>query len=192
MSHYNVNCSVPKTLIQHLIRWVISVGSNSAPERDDAGVDPRDGDLARTGAARQGRRSTPAQSTEDKIGPYELQDFNLYYITAARLRAKQGRVPGLARLGRRTAATGRPASRPRQRRQYDLPTIKQVAGGFPVPLLPDQPVQTLGDAERPEGRLRRLAVAARRLARTVGWQRQRLARRIGTQRPEGMTLRPTP
>ena len=26
MSHYNVNAGVPKTLIQHLIRWVIGVG----------------------------------------------------------------------------------------------------------------------------------------------------------------------
>ena len=26
MSHYNVNAGVPKTLIQHLIRWVIAIG----------------------------------------------------------------------------------------------------------------------------------------------------------------------
>src|SRR5207247_9752010 len=26
MSHYHVNCSVPKTLIQHLIAWVIASG----------------------------------------------------------------------------------------------------------------------------------------------------------------------
>src|SRR5262249_2438674 len=30
MSHYNVNVSVPKTLIQHLIRWVISSGQFDA------------------------------------------------------------------------------------------------------------------------------------------------------------------
>jgi NAD+ synthase (glutamine-hydrolysing) len=76
MSHYNVNAGVPKTLIQHLIRWVISshqfdheVGSileaildtEISPELVPAGADQA------------------LQSTEGKIGPYELQDFNLFY-----------------------------------------------------------------------------------------------------------------
>jgi NAD+ synthase (glutamine-hydrolysing) len=78
MSHYNVNASVPKTLIQYLIRWVI------ATERFDA----------RTSSFLQGIVDTeispelipasheqPIQRTEDKIGPYPLQDFNLYYLT---------------------------------------------------------------------------------------------------------------
>jgi NAD+ synthase (glutamine-hydrolysing) len=39
MSHYNVNAGVPKTLIQHLIRWVISSdqfdqATNDAPRGD--------------------------------------------------------------------------------------------------------------------------------------------------------------
>ena len=43
------------------------------------------------------------QSTEAIVGPYALQDFNLYYTTALRLRAVEDRLPGLARVGRRGA-----------------------------------------------------------------------------------------
>jgi len=81
MSHYNVNCSVSKTLIQHLIRWVVSSGQFDqstnvtleailATEISPELVPHADGDSTK-----------PAQKTADKIGPYELQDFNLYFIT---------------------------------------------------------------------------------------------------------------
>ena len=81
MSHYNVNASVPKTLIQHLIRWVIGsaqfddetsailqsiLHTEISPELVPHAADERD---------------KPAQSTQEKIGPYELQDFNVYYVT---------------------------------------------------------------------------------------------------------------
>ena len=79
MSHYNVNASVPKTLIQHLIRWVIDTGqfdasrrarccSRSSTPRSRPSWCPGDGD-----------RASPRRARESKIGPYELQDFNLYY-----------------------------------------------------------------------------------------------------------------
>lgn len=76
MSHYNVNCGAPKTLIQHLIRW--------AANRE---FDGRTGKILMSVL---GREISPelvpveagqAQKTEDKVGPYELQDFNLFYIT---------------------------------------------------------------------------------------------------------------
>ena len=79
MSHYNVNASVPKTLIQHLIRWV--AGTRSARrrgQRDAAATSWR-----RRSApswcppARQSAR--PVQDTEAMLGPYELHDFSLYY-----------------------------------------------------------------------------------------------------------------
>jgi len=78
MSHYNPNGSVSKTLIQHLIRFVAASGdvdrktaatlhdildTEISPElipADDKGV---------------------IQSTESFVGPYALQDFNLYYLT---------------------------------------------------------------------------------------------------------------
>jgi NAD+ synthase (glutamine-hydrolysing) len=76
MSHYNVNGSVPKTLIQHLIRWSAASGHYSAtaaeilqailaqeisPELVPAGEDGK------------------LQSTEAAIGPYNLHDFFLYW-----------------------------------------------------------------------------------------------------------------
>jgi NAD+ synthase (glutamine-hydrolysing) len=76
MSHYNVNTGVPKTLIQHLIRWVIS-SRQFAPEvcatLESILATEISPELVPVGAG-----ETP-QSTEAKIGPYALQDFNLYY-----------------------------------------------------------------------------------------------------------------
>ena len=81
MSHYNVNVSVPKTLIQYLIRWVISSrqfepGTNSTLQAIlDTEISPELVPHA------TGDSSRPAQKTAETVGPYELQDFNLYYIT---------------------------------------------------------------------------------------------------------------
>ncbi len=55
MAHYNVNAGIPKTLIQHLIRWAISSQQFAPDVLIDAGSDPRHRDHARTGA-HQGRR----------------------------------------------------------------------------------------------------------------------------------------
>ena len=117
MSHYNVNASVPKTLIKHLVRWVADerLGRRGGERRccDD---DPRHRDQPRA-RARATPATQPAQSTEDAVGPYELQDFHLYYIAALRLRADQGRVPRVDRLARRRAgrlARRRPTSRATQ------------------------------------------------------------------------------
>ena len=70
MSHYNVNVSVPKTLIQYLIGWVAKSG------QFDEAVSKA---LARVLATDISPELTPNQKTEDVIGPYELQDFHLYY-----------------------------------------------------------------------------------------------------------------
>jgi NAD+ synthase (glutamine-hydrolysing) len=76
MSHYNVNGGVPKTLIQHLIRWVIGAQLFSA----EVGAI-----LARIVETEISPELVPVeagaalQSTEAKIGPYALQDFNLFY-----------------------------------------------------------------------------------------------------------------
>jgi NAD+ synthase (glutamine-hydrolysing) len=80
MSHYNVNASVPKTLISHLVRWVADtrqIGDTGA----DVLINVLETEISpelvpgKTGDA----GGKPAQVTEDFIGPYELQDFNLYY-----------------------------------------------------------------------------------------------------------------
>ncbi|MGZ5206788.1 MAG: NAD(+) synthase, partial [Caldimonas sp.] len=78
MSHYNVNASVPKTLVKHLVRWVAGNGSMSVEasrvleEIVATEVSP---ELV-PGDANQ----KPAQSSEDAVGPYELQDFHLHQI----------------------------------------------------------------------------------------------------------------
>ena len=71
MSHYNVNASVPKTLVQHLIGWVA--------ESEEFGGDVKKA-LRRVLDTEISPELVPGnQRTEDAIGPYELQDFNLYY-----------------------------------------------------------------------------------------------------------------
>ncbi|MBN8919517.1 MAG: NAD(+) synthase, partial [Rhizobiales bacterium] len=78
MSHYNVNASVSKTLIQHLIRFVAESGDVTRETATilhailDTEISPELVPADATGAI---------QSTEQKIGPYAVQDFNLYYIT---------------------------------------------------------------------------------------------------------------
>jgi NAD+ synthase (glutamine-hydrolysing) len=76
MSHYAINAGVPKTLIQYLIRWTIATKQFSEP-------------VLATLAAILATEISPelvpcdgalVQSTEAVIGPYELQDFNLYYV----------------------------------------------------------------------------------------------------------------
>ena len=75
MSHYNVNAGIPKTLIQHLIRWVIA----SAQFRPEV-LATLDAILATEISPElipAGSGEKP-QSTEAKVGPYALQDFNLF------------------------------------------------------------------------------------------------------------------
>ena len=81
MSHYNVNGSVPKTLIQHLIRYVIETAQfDSEASRILASV--LDTEISPELVPDEtGSKDAPSQSTEAKIGPYALQDFNLYYLT---------------------------------------------------------------------------------------------------------------
>jgi NAD+ synthase (glutamine-hydrolysing) len=72
MSHYNPNASVPKTLIKFLVAWVA--------ESDELGPDVKRA-LRRVLETEISPELVPGrQSTESVIGPYELQDFNLYYV----------------------------------------------------------------------------------------------------------------
>ncbi|AWB08852.1 NAD(+) synthase (plasmid) [Azospirillum humicireducens] len=77
MSHYNVNAGVPKTLIQHLIRWVGRTGQfqQEVSETLDAilktEISP---ELVPAGSDKA------LQSSESVVGPYDLQDFNLFYV----------------------------------------------------------------------------------------------------------------
>ena len=80
MSHYNVNASVPKTLIKHLVRWVAETGQIGEAHRGVL-IDILETEISPELVPSAGNDADqPGQSTEATIGPYELQDFNLYYI----------------------------------------------------------------------------------------------------------------
>ena len=140
MSHYNVNGGAPKTLIQHLIRW--------------AAKTEFDAKTARILTSVVGREISPElvpvedgaiQRTEDKVGPYELQDFNLYYLT------RFGMAPSkIAFLGYRA-----------WRDAYDLATIRKwlevflwrffTVSQFKRSAVPNGPKLLTGGALSPRG-----------------------------------------
>ncbi|MGI4802590.1 MAG: NAD(+) synthase, partial [Janthinobacterium lividum] len=121
MSHYNVNGGVPKTLIQHLIRWVVGekmfsdeagetlldiLGTEISPELipADAGV---------------------LQSTEAKIGPYALQDFNLFYTLRYGFRPSKIAFLAMHAWGDRVAGAWPPGFPEEARREYPLGVIRK-------------------------------------------------------------------
>ena len=79
MSHYSVNASVPKTLIQHLIRWVAQ-SNQFSPETSETLIDILETEISPELVPGE-ENQQPAQKTELIIGPYELQDFNNFYTT---------------------------------------------------------------------------------------------------------------
>ncbi len=120
MSHYNVNGGVPKTLIQHLLRWVMET---SLFDREVGAT------LAAILAAEISPELVPVapgeapQSTEAKVGPYELQDFNLFYTL--RYGFRPSKIAFLAQRAWRDAEAGSwPPGFPRERRRaYDREAI---------------------------------------------------------------------
>jgi NAD+ synthase (glutamine-hydrolysing) len=129
MSHYNVNASVPKTLISHLVRWVADTkqigdtGSDVLIKVLETEISP---ELVPGKAGDEGK---PAQVTENFIGPYELQDFNLYYIL------RYGFAPAKVAFLSWSAWHDRdagpwPAGGSPARNQYDLAAIKKNLGIF--------------------------------------------------------------
>ena len=120
MSHYNVNAGVPKTLIQHLIRWVIASGQfEETVSRTLASIlateispelVPAESDAA-------------VQSTQSVVGPYALQDFNLFHVL--RHGTRPPKIAFLAMHAWGDAASGDwPANFPQaERRGYALAEI---------------------------------------------------------------------
>jgi NAD+ synthase (glutamine-hydrolysing) len=130
MSHYNVNASVPKTLIQFLLRWAIDTGQYSAAasavlqsvletEISPELVPHQDPDADRPGA-----------DSESIVGPYELQDFFLYYVL--RFGYRPSKVAFLAQHAWGDRDRGRwPDLIPQERRnEYTLAEIKQWLAVF--------------------------------------------------------------
>jgi NAD+ synthase (glutamine-hydrolysing) len=126
MSHYNVNASVAKTLIQYLVRWVVNT------KQFDEGTSAT---LTSILATEISPELVPAdggaiQSTQSKVGPYELQDFHLYYITRYGLRPSK--VAFLAwHAWRDIAHGGWPPGFPDEAKHaYTISDIKKWLGVF--------------------------------------------------------------
>jgi len=122
MSHYAVNAGVPKTLIQHLIRWVVSSGECDAAVGEillailATEISP---ELIPVEAGQA------PQSTEAKVGPYELQDFNLYYTL--RYGFRPSKIAFLAQAAWRDDQAGDwpPGFPPERRHRYELAEIRR-------------------------------------------------------------------
>lgn len=76
MSMYAVNTSIPKTLIQYLVKFVAqTVDDESASTLYDIIATPISPELIPAGSD-----GSIQQKTEDLVGPYELHDFFLYHF----------------------------------------------------------------------------------------------------------------
>lgn len=157
MSHYGVNAGVPKTLIQYLIRWCVKSGQ----------FDPAtDSILEAILETKISPELVPAdeagmQSTEDKVGPYELNDFFLFHI----LRSGQPptKVAFMAWQAWHDVASGVwPSGFPdAAKHAYDLPTIRHwlelfltrffQTSQFKRSALPNSPKVSAGGSLSPRG-----------------------------------------
>ena len=157
MAHYGVNAGIPKTLIQHLIRWVVAerifsddvgrvllaiLGTEISPEL----VPAEDGE--------------PIQSTQAKIGPYALQDFTLWHVL--RRGSRPSRIAFLAEKAWADASAGQwPVGLPEEERvAYDLATIRTwellflrrfFSNQFKRSTLPNGPKVVAGGSLSPRG-----------------------------------------
>ncbi|WP_425955725.1 NAD(+) synthase [Xylanimonas sp. McL0601] len=157
MSHYVINSGVPKTLIQHLIRWVIASSQFSdetnmvLDEILDQEISP---ELVPAGD------DGVLQSTQAKIGPYELQDFTLFWTLRHGLRPSK--IAFLQWHAWHSAALGEwPPGFPHdERSEYDLATIRSwmslffrrfFANQFKRSAIPNGPKVAAGGTLSPRG-----------------------------------------
>jgi NAD+ synthase (glutamine-hydrolysing) len=129
MSHYNVNASVPKTLIQFMVRWAIDTDQFGSDVNEvlDAVLNT---EISPELVPSSGESGDELQGSEKVVGPYELQDFFLYYIL--RFGYSPGKVAFLARHAWGDREVGSwPDLIPEERRnQYSLGEIKHWLGVF--------------------------------------------------------------
>ena len=157
MAHYGVNAGIPKTLIQHLIRWVVAerlfpddvgdvlldiLGTEISPELVPA------------------HEGEPIQSTQARIGPYALQDFTLWHVL--RRGSRPSRIAFLAEKAWADASSGQwPVGLPEEERvAYDLATIRTwellflrrfFSNQFKRSTLPNGPKVVAGGSLSPRG-----------------------------------------
>ncbi|MFC6152133.1 NAD(+) synthase [Nocardioides yefusunii] len=157
MSHYNVNAGVPKTLIQHLIRWVA----------DSDEVTREVGDILRevldqeiTPELIPDTEGVKPQATQDTVGPYNLQDFTLFHLV--RRGQRPSKVAFLAMHAWRDADAGEwpPGFPDDARPAYSLAEIKKwsrvflwrfFSSQFKRSALPNGPKVSAGGTMSPRG-----------------------------------------
>ncbi len=160
MSHYTVNSGVAKTLIQHLIRWVVD-SEQFGPGGDEVNellteivaqeITP---ELVPT------REGEKPQSTEGTIGPYALHDFTLFHVLRFGLRPSK--IAFLAQHAWSDPEAGEwPPNYPEDRRPaYALGEIRSwlevflrrfFASQFKRSALPNGPKVSAGGTMSPRG-----------------------------------------
>ncbi|PZU41595.1 MAG: NAD(+) synthase [Microbacterium sp.] len=121
MSHYAVNTGVPKTLIQHLIRWVIAAGEgvDAGEARVLQSVLDTEISPELVPAGQDGK----VQSTQDKIGPYALHDLTLFHVLRYGMRPSKIAFIALEAWKDADAGAWPPGFPERDRYSYDLTEI---------------------------------------------------------------------
>jgi NAD+ synthase (glutamine-hydrolysing) len=129
MSHYAVNASVPKTLVRHLIRWVIRTRQFNA-ETGAVLQSIVETDISPELIPGEERAAKPQQTSEAVIGPFELQDFFLYHIS--RFGYRPSRVVFLAERawGDRSRGSWPEDVPATERHEYDRAAIKRWLSVF--------------------------------------------------------------
>ena len=157
MAHYGVNAGIPKTLIQHLIRWVV------AEELFDDAVGRTLLSILDTEISPElvpAEAGGAIQSTQAKIGPYALQDFTLWHVL--RRGSRPSRIAFLAENAWADATAGQwPVGLPEEERvAYDLATIRRwellflrrfFSNQFKRSTLPNGPKVVAGGSLSPRG-----------------------------------------
>jgi NAD+ synthase (glutamine-hydrolysing) len=122
MAHYNVNGSVPKTLIQYLVRWVADKG-DLAPATNTILRSIVDTEISPELVPSAAGADEPGQRSEDFVGPYELQDFHLYQLTRYGFRPSKIAYLAHHAWGDRTRGSFPDLLPVDERNEYDLATI---------------------------------------------------------------------
>ena len=157
MAHYGVNAGIPKTLIQHLIRWVV------AEELFDDAVGRTLLSILDTEISPElvpAEAGGVIQSTQAKIGPYALQDFTLWHVL--RRGSRPSRIAFLAHKAWADADGGDwPEGLPQAERvAYQLPEIRHwlelfhrrfFTNQFKRSTLPNGPKVVAGGSLSPRG-----------------------------------------
>jgi NAD+ synthase (glutamine-hydrolysing) len=129
MSHYNVNASVPKTLIQFMVRWAIDTDQFGG-EVNEVLDSVLDTEISPELVPGGGESGDELQGSEKVVGPYELQDFFLYYILRFGYAPSKVAYLALHAWGERDAGSWPDLIPAERRHEYTPAEIKHWLGVF--------------------------------------------------------------